>query len=64
MRAPPICLRELTAEEAAAVESLTRSRTAAARRVEPGFKGSSLRKPATEDYSSSGRRRSPSSRIA
>src|SRR3954453_19443214 len=34
MRAPPICLRELTAEEAAAVEGLARSRTAAARRVE------------------------------
>jgi transposase len=34
MRAPPVCLRELTAEEAATVESLARSRTAAARRVE------------------------------
>ena len=34
MRAPLVCLRELTAEETAAVESLTRSRTAAARRVE------------------------------
>ena len=34
MRAPPICLRELTAEEAALVESLARSRTTAARRVE------------------------------
>jgi transposase len=34
MRAPPICLRELTAAEAAAVEGLARSRTAAARRVE------------------------------
>jgi transposase len=34
MRGPPICLRELTAEEASAVENLARSRTAAARRVE------------------------------
>ncbi len=34
MRGPPVCLRELTAEEAAAVERLARSRTAAARRVE------------------------------
>jgi transposase len=34
MRAPLVCLRELSAEEAAAVESLARSRTAAARRVE------------------------------
>jgi transposase len=34
MRGPPVCLRELTAEEASAVESLARSRTAAARRVE------------------------------
>ena len=34
MRAPLVCLRELSAEETAAVESLARSRTAAARRVE------------------------------
>jgi transposase len=34
MRGPPVCLRDLTAEEAAAVESLAHSRTAAARRVE------------------------------
>src|SRR3712207_5581351 len=34
MRGPPVCLRELTAEEASGVESLARSRTAAARRVE------------------------------
>src|SRR5919199_479155 len=34
MRGPPVCLRELTTDEAAAVESLARSRTAAARRVE------------------------------
>ncbi len=34
MRGPPVCLRELTAGEASAVESLARSRTAAARRVE------------------------------
>jgi transposase len=34
MRGPPICLRELTAGEASAVENLARSRTAAARRVE------------------------------
>jgi transposase len=34
MRGLPVCLRELTAEEASAVESLARSRTAAARRVE------------------------------
>ena len=34
MRGPPVGLRELTAEEASAVESLARSRTAAARRVE------------------------------
>src|SRR4028118_1489782 len=34
MRGPSVCLRELTAEEASAVESLARSRTAAARRVE------------------------------
>jgi transposase len=34
MRGPPVCLRDLTAEEASAVESLARSRAAAARRVE------------------------------
>jgi hypothetical protein len=34
MRGPPVCLRDLTAEEASAVETLARSRTAAARRVE------------------------------
>ena len=34
MRAPVVCLRELTTEETATVERLTRSRTAAARRVE------------------------------
>ena len=34
MRGPPVCLRELTAEEASVVESLARLRTAAARRVE------------------------------
>jgi len=34
MRGPPVGLRELTAEEASAVDSLARSRTAAARRVE------------------------------
>ena len=34
MRGPPVCLREMTAEEASAVESLARSRTAVARRVE------------------------------
>src|SRR5919199_2528575 len=34
MRGPPVCLRELTAEEASAVENLARSRKAAARRVE------------------------------
>lgn len=34
MRGPPVCLRALTAEEASAVDSLARSRTAAARRVE------------------------------
>ena len=34
MRGPPVCLRPLTAEEASAVEVLTRSRTAPARRVE------------------------------
>src|ERR671912_719338 len=34
MRGPPVRLRDLTAEEASAVESLARSRTAPARRVE------------------------------
>src|SRR3712207_1593970 len=34
MRGPPVGLRERTAEEASAVESLARSRTAAARRGE------------------------------
>ena len=34
MRGPPVGLRERTAEEASAVNSLARSRTAAARRVE------------------------------
>ena len=34
MRGPPVCLRKSTAEEASAVESLARSRAAAARRVE------------------------------
>src|SRR5215204_95974 len=34
MRGPPVCLRELTAEEDSAVEALARSRTAPARRVE------------------------------
>src|ERR687889_1470255 len=34
MRGPPVCLREMTAEEASAVESLARSRTAVAHRVE------------------------------
>src|SRR5215211_3714161 len=34
MRGPAVCLRELTAEEASAVDSQARSRTAAARRVE------------------------------
>jgi transposase len=34
MRGLPVCLRALTVEEASAVESLARSRTAAARRVE------------------------------
>jgi transposase len=34
MRGPPVCLRDLSAEEAAAVKNLARSRTAAARRVE------------------------------
>ncbi len=34
MRGPPVCLRELTTEEASAVEALARSRTAPARRVE------------------------------
>ncbi len=34
MRGPPVCLRELTSDEASAVENLARSRTAALRRVE------------------------------
>ncbi len=34
MRGPPVCLRALTAEERSAVETLARSRTAPARRVE------------------------------
>jgi transposase len=34
MRGPPVCLRDLSPEEAAAVHKLARSRTAAARRVE------------------------------
>jgi transposase len=34
MRGQPVCLRELTAEEAATVETLARSRTAPVRRVE------------------------------
>src|ERR671920_1879053 len=34
MRGPPVCLRDLTAEERSAVEALARSRTAPARRVE------------------------------
>ncbi len=34
MRGPPVCLRALTAEASSAVESLARSRTAPARRVE------------------------------
>src|SRR5215213_12044907 len=34
MRGLPVCLRDLTAEESSAVESLARSRTAPARRVE------------------------------
>ena len=34
MRGPPVCLRDLTAEERSAVETLARSRTAPARRVE------------------------------
>jgi transposase len=34
MRGPPVCLRDLSAEEAATVHNLARSRTAAARRVE------------------------------
>jgi transposase len=34
MRGPPVCLRAPTTEEASAVESLARSRTAPARRVE------------------------------
>lgn len=34
MRGPPVCLRDRTAEEAAAVKALTHSRTAPAQRVE------------------------------
>jgi transposase len=34
MRGPPVCLRDLTAEERSTVETLARSRTVAARRVE------------------------------
>jgi transposase len=34
MRGPPVCLRDLAADKACAVESLARSRTAPARRVE------------------------------
>jgi transposase len=34
MRGPPVCLRDLTAEERSAIEALARSRTAPARRVE------------------------------
>jgi len=34
MRGPPVCPRDLTAEEASAAEALARSRTAPARRVE------------------------------
>jgi transposase len=34
MRGPPVCLRDLTAKEAAAVKALARSRAAPARRVE------------------------------
>ena len=34
MRGPPVCLRDLSAEEASAVHNLARSRMAAARRVE------------------------------
>src|SRR3712207_110953 len=34
MRGPPVCLRKLSAEERSSVETLTRSRTAPARRVE------------------------------
>ena len=34
MRGPPVCLRDLTAEERSAVEALARSRTAPARQVE------------------------------
>ncbi len=34
MRGPPVCLRDLTANEAAAVKALARSRAAPARRVE------------------------------
>src|ERR671917_1195666 len=34
MRGPPVCLRDLTAEEFSTIETLARSRTAPARRVE------------------------------
>lgn len=34
MHGLPVCLRELTAEEASAVESLARARTASARRLD------------------------------
>ncbi len=34
MRGPPVCLRALTTEERSAIETLARSRTAPARRVE------------------------------
>ena len=34
MRGPPVCLRDLTLEERSAIETLARSRTAPARRVE------------------------------
>jgi Winged helix-turn helix len=34
MRGPPVCLRDLTAEERASVETLARSHTAPAQRVE------------------------------
>ena len=34
MRGPPVCLRDLTTEERSAIETLARSRTAPARRVE------------------------------
>ena len=34
MRGPPVCLRDLMLEERSAIETLARSRTAPARRVE------------------------------